>query len=115
MIKRNEEMTRTIKVNMRGGDGQAVVTDMLNKGEYNGKSRLVATIRLEPGCSIGEHVHENEEEIFYVISGVADYYDNGEWVKLNVGDSCICKDGESHSIANRGDETLLILALILTY
>ena len=115
MIKRNEDMTRTVKVKMRGGDGQAIVTDMLDKGEYDGKSRLVATITLEPGCSIGEHVHENEEEIFYVIQGKAEYYDDGEWVSLNTGDSCICKDGQTHSIANRGDETLVVLALILTY
>ena len=108
-------MKNTVKVNMRGGDGQAVVTDLLDKGEYFGKARLVATITLEPGSSIGEHVHEAEEEIFYVIKGTAQYLDNGSWVTLNTGDSCICTDGQSHSLANRGDETLVVLALILTY
>ena len=32
MIKRKEDMTQTVKVHMRGGDGQAVVTDILDKG-----------------------------------------------------------------------------------
>ena len=77
MIKRKEEMIPDIKVNMRGGDGQAVVTPVLNKGEYNGNSRLVATIVLEPGCSIGAHVHENEEEIFYIIEGQAGVRNRG--------------------------------------
>lgn len=115
MIKRAEEMKSAVKVNMRDGDGQVVVTNILESGEYKGKSRLVATLTLEPGCSIGEHVHENEEEIFYVIEGEAQYLDNGEWVMLNKGDSCLCLGGQTHSIANRGDKTLVVVAVILTY
>ncbi len=117
MIKRNSDMTSTVKPNMRGGDGSAVVTDILNKGEYKGASRLVATITLKPGCSIGAHVHENEEEIFYIIEGTAQYNDNGTVVTLNKGDSCICLDGETHSIGNAADAEcdLVIFAVILTY
>ncbi len=115
MIKRAEEMNSSVKVNMRDGDGQVVVTNLLDAGEYKGKSRLMATLTLEPGCSIGEHVHENEEEIFYVIEGEAQYYDNGEWVTLNKGDSCLCLGGQKHSIANRSDKTLVVAAVILTY
>ena len=73
MIKRASEMPRTVKPQMRGGDGQAVVTNLLDAGEYQGKSRMIATITLEPGCSIGEHVHEKEEEVFYIIQGTATY------------------------------------------
>ena len=109
-------MTANVKVNMRGGDGQVVVTDVVNKGEYNGKARLVGTILLEPGCSIGEHIHENEEEIFYIIEGTATYNDNGKIVKLNKGDSCVCLGGEKHSIANRENEgNVVLFAIILTY
>ena len=115
MIKRAEEMKSAVKVNMRDGDGQVVVTNILESGEYKGRSRLVATLTLEPGCSIGEHVHENEEEIFYVIEGEAQYLDNGEWVTLRKGDSCLCLGGQTHSIANRGDKTLVVVAVILTY
>ncbi|MBR3802194.1 MAG: cupin domain-containing protein [Acutalibacteraceae bacterium] len=115
MIKRAEEMNSSVKVNMRDGDGQVVVTNLLDAGEYKGKSRLVATLTLEPGCSIGEHVHENEEEIFYIVEGEAQYYDDGEWVTLYKGDSCLCLGGQKHSIANRSDKTLVVAAVILTY
>ncbi|MGN1418468.1 MAG: cupin domain-containing protein [Acutalibacteraceae bacterium] len=116
MIKRSQDMTKTVKVAMRGGDGQAVVTDILDKGEYKGKARLVGTILLEPGCSIGPHIHENEEEIFYVISGTASYNDNGTTITLNKGDSCICLGGQTHSIANNSEnENLTVFAVILTY
>ncbi|MCM1364033.1 MAG: cupin domain-containing protein [Faecalibacterium sp.] len=116
MIKRSDEMVSTVKVNMRGGDGQAVVTDILNKDEYNGHARLIGKILLEPGCSIGVHVHENEEEVFYIIEGTATYDDNGKIETLNAGDSCVCLGGQSHSIANRSEEeNLVVFAVILTY
>ena len=115
MVKRKEEMTKDLKVNMRGGDGQVLVTDIVSKGEYNGKARLIGTLTLEPNCSIGSHVHENEEEIFYIIEGTATYFDNGETVTLNAGDSCVCLHGQTHSIANRTSETLKVFAVILTY
>ena len=113
MIKRKEDMTQTVKVHMRGGDGQAVVTDILDKGEYKGSARLLGTIRLEPGCSIGAHVHENEEEVFYVIEGTATYYDNGKTVEVAPGDVAVCRDGEIHSLANEGSEPLVFIAVIL--
>lgn len=115
MIKRSSQMTKDIKIEMRGGDGQAVIKNVLDKGEYKGASRLVATITLEPGCSIGAHIHENEEEIFYIIKGTATYNDDGKTEILNAGDSCLCLGGQEHSIANKGEETLEIFAVILTY
>ena len=116
MIKRANEMTSTVKVNMRGGDGQAVVTDILNKGEYKGSARLLGTILLEPGCSIGAHVHENDEEVFFVLEGTATYDDNGTTEILHKGDSCLCLGGQKHSIANREKEgNLVVFAAILTY
>ncbi len=116
MIKRNDNMTTDLKIQMRGGNGQVVIKNVLDKGEYKGASRLVATITLEPGCSIGAHIHENEEEIFYIIEGTATYNDNGKTEILNAGDSCVCLSGQEHSIANESkDETLVIFAVILTF
>ncbi len=116
MIKRNADMTVSVKHNMRDGDGFATIREVLDKGEYMGSSRLVATITLEPGSSIGGHIHENEEEIFYIIEGTATYDDNGKIEILNAGDSCVCLSGEKHSIANREKEgNLVIFAVILTY
>jgi quercetin dioxygenase-like cupin family protein len=115
MIKNKSEMTTEKRENMRGGDGVVAITNILEKGEYKGAARLLGTITLKPGCSIGAHVHENEEEVFYIVEGQAEYYDNGEWVTLYKGDSCVCLGGQKHSIANRSDETLVVAAVILTY
>lgn len=115
MIKRKENMKTAVRENMRGGDGSVKITDILDAGEYNGKSRLIGVITLEPGCSIGAHVHENEEEVFYIMEGTATYNDNGETVTLYEGDSCVCLGGEEHSIANRTGSAVKVFAVILTY
>lgn len=115
MIKRNNAMETDVRENMRGGDGKVAITEILKKGEYKGGARLVGTITLEKGCSIGAHVHENEEEIFYIIEGTATYNDNGKVEILNKGDCCICLGGEEHSIRNNEEETLTVFAVILTY
>ncbi len=115
MIKRKNDMTSDSKVKMRGGDGTVKVTKAFEQGEYKGKARLIATITLEKGCSIGEHIHENEEEIFIVIQGVATYDDNGTEVTLYEGDACLCGASQKHSLRNEGEKTLVVAAIILTY
>ncbi len=115
MIKRRENMITDIKVQMRGGNGQALIKHVLNSGEYQGKARLLGVITLEKGCSIGTHLHENEEEVFYIIKGTATYNDNGKTETMNVGDSCVCLGGQEHSISNEGEEILEFFAVILTY
>ncbi|MDD6011934.1 MAG: cupin domain-containing protein [Oscillospiraceae bacterium] len=116
MIKRSEEMKITLRESMRGGDGTVRITDILNQDEYQGKARLLGVITLEPGTSIGEHIHENEEEVFYIIEGTATYNDNGKTEILHAGDSCVCLGGQRHSVANREKDTVLrLFAAILTY
>ena len=115
MIKRSAEMPRQIRENMRGGAGSVLNTELLAKGEYEGACRLVGTLTMKKGDGIGEHVHENEEEIFYVVSGTAHYNDNGKEEILCAGDSCICNKGQLHSIRNEDDELLVVVAIILTF
>lgn len=110
-------MISEIKERMRGGEGQVVITPIFQPGEFRGGARLIARLTLEKGCSIGYHPHEQEEEIFYILSGrgvVADNAANNEKV-VNPGDAAITLGGESHSIRNDGPDTLEILAMILTY
>lgn len=115
MIKNPENMLVEIKNNMRGGVGDVEIVSLLNQGEYKGKSRLIAKITLDKGCSIGYHIHENEEEIFYLVSGNAIYNDNGIEKEISPGTCTLTLGGESHGVKNNGDTTVVILATILTY
>lgn len=115
MIKRKNEMNVIVNEHMKGGNGSVKIMKYAEKEEINGKCRLLAKIILEPGCSIGNHTHIDEEEIFYIIKGTATYNDNGTEVKLGEGDSCVCLGGQTHGIANNTDSTVELTAVILLY
>ena len=114
MIRRADECKVEYREHMRDGDGTVKLTSFISGPEdLNGKGRLFSRITLEPGCSIGFHVHENDSELFYFIRGTGEYSDNGEICTVNPGDVAVCPAGTGHSIANRGDEVLELVAVIV--
>ena len=114
MIRRAEECRVDYNEHMRGGDGTVKATSMISgPSELNGKGRLFSKLSLEPGCSIGFHVHEKDAELYYILKGTGEYSDNGELCQVAAGDVTICPVGTGHSIANKGDEVLELVALIV--
>ncbi|HHW21873.1 MAG TPA: cupin domain-containing protein [Clostridiaceae bacterium] len=115
MVRRKSEMTVNLVENMRGGDGQTKMMPIFTKDELMGKCRLFNVITLEPGCSIGTHTHDKEEEIYYILSGKGVVDDNGQIVEVEQGDAIKTGNGEYHSIKNNGDVPLVFMAVILLF
>lgn len=113
MIRKNNEVTSANIENMRGGNGTVILNHCLNKDEFYDKGRLFSKIILNPSCSIGWHIHEKEMEAFFVIKGTADYDDNGVKTTIGKGDVTLIKSGEGHAVANKSDEVVEIMALII--
>lgn len=68
--------------------------------------------RLVPGASIGYHVHDNNCEIVFVLSGSGKaLYDDGE-ERITAGVCHYCPKGHGHSLINDGDEDLVFWAAI---
>ena len=68
MIRRSEEHPVEERLKMRDGNGVVEVVS-LEKELLPEKCRLFGLIRLKPGCSIGEHEHVGEADMFYFVSG----------------------------------------------
>lgn len=115
VIRCSDEMEKEFRERMRDGNGTATIKNLFRQGELRGKARLVAEISLPPGASIGAHRHDNEEEIFYFISGSGRVNDNGVSRDVKAGDAMLTGDGASHSVENTGSEPLVFLATILLY
>ena len=114
MIRRADECKVEYREHMRDGDGTVKLTSFISgPEELYDKGRLFSKITLEPGCSIGFHIHETDSELFYFVRGTGEYSDNGEIRTVYPGDVAICPAGTGHSIANRGDETLDLVAVIV--
>ena len=116
MIRRNGEYRVDIREEMRGGSGKVKIEHLWDtEKELKANNRLFARLTLEPGCSIGFHHHEGEEEVFVITGGRAEADDNGNVVILNAGDTILTGDGGGHSIKCVSDEPLEILAVISRY
>ena len=113
MIRKAKDHRRHQEVNLRGGVGTLDYINFMEKDEAYGTGRLFAVTTIPAGCSIGNHGHEGEFELYYILKGTAKANDNGTEVILEAGDTMICKDGESHSIENIGEGDLEYVAVIL--
>ncbi|MBR5406711.1 MAG: cupin domain-containing protein [Lachnospiraceae bacterium] len=114
MLRKKEECKIEYREKMRDGNGTVEITNFIESpDELCGKGRMFSKITLNSSCSIGFHVHENDSELFYIISGTAQYNDNGEIKTVTAGDVTICPAGTGHGIANDSDEPCEFIAVIV--
>lgn len=109
----NDKVVKETRNNMRGGDGEVTIINWLEDKDKPANVRLAGVLELPGGASIGVHKHEGEAEIFHIISGAGEYYDNGKTVKVKAGDTAVCTSGCEHGIKNIGDEPLILNGFIV--
>jgi mannose-6-phosphate isomerase-like protein (cupin superfamily) len=115
MIQRPGSMEVEVREKMKGGKGSVAVTHLLHQIQMKGKCRFFGRMLINPGCSIGEHPHEKEEEIYYILKGRGICTDNGIRQEVKEGDVILTGGGASHSIENTGGSPLEVLGFILLY
>lgn len=113
MVRKTNECLVEHREHMRDGNGTVHIINFASKEELNSKGRLFSRITLNPGCSIGFHVHEGDTELYYILKGEADYNDNGTMCTVSAGDVTFCPNGTGHGIANNGDDVVEFIALIV--
>jgi len=116
MIRRNGQYQIDIRKEMRGGNGEVKIEHLWKpKEEMKSHTRMCARLTLAPGCSIGFHAHDQEEEIFYIAQGEAEADDNGSKAVLNAGDTILTGNGAGHAVKNIGKNDLVLIAMIGCY
>lgn len=97
-----------------GGSGTVWMEKLLlGPEEMLGKGRAYVRHTLNPGVSIGVHTHENEMETMVILKGKALHTINGEEQYLEEGDIIAAQPGDSHGIAQMGEEPLVLIAQVL--
>ncbi|MGI6316328.1 MAG: cupin domain-containing protein [Christensenellales bacterium] len=109
----SEKQTTDTRINMRGGEGQVVFVNLASQEELPAKSRFIAKGLLEPGCSIGFHIHDGESEVYYILSGNPTIDDNGTCLNAKPGDTVITYSGNGHAMKNDTDQPVTFIATII--
>ncbi len=112
MVLKAEKREFAVIDGIEGGSGELILEMVADKRVNPSNVRLCAHAKLEPGSSIGYHVHNGESEIYYILSGKGLYDDNGTKREVAVGDVTYTPDGEGHSLENIGDCVLEFMAII---
>jgi len=68
----------------------------------------------KPGQSVPAHKHDAAYEVFYVLSGKAEFIVNGEKIELTAGDCITIEPGETHPQSNPYEEDLTWLYFVIT-
>ncbi|MHB8131250.1 MAG: cupin domain-containing protein [Mobilitalea sp.] len=114
IYRKADEIEKVPVVNCMGGEGTVRMERLLYAPEEMlGKGRAYVRHTLIPGVSIGYHMHVGEMETMVIISGKATHIINDEVQNLEAGDIIAAMPGDSHSIANSGDESLVLIAQVL--
>lgn len=106
-------MKKDVIQNMCGGDGCVVIEHVLGEKELNGKCGLYAKVTIAPGSSLGYHEHQGESETYFILSGDAEYNDNGTPRPVHPGDVTFTPSGCGHALRPTGDEPVVFMALII--
>lgn len=114
MIKRANEHRRDISSAVFGGAGEVIFDRMIETPEeLMGKGRVFSVVTLPAGSELGWHVHNGDCEFYHILSGAAEYNDNGTLCTLSAGDTSFTPSGEGHSIKNVSDTPCTFIALVL--
>lgn len=112
MIRKAEEMKKTYREQMFEGEKTTELLHLVDKEELN-HARLFSIITVPVGGSIGSHVHNNETEYFYILSGEGTA-DEGDGPKpVGPGDVIITGNGQQHNMVNTGNVPFAFIALII--
>lgn len=110
----NEKDRKVIhEINPENGSGNLYLEKLLTSPNASKNLRTFAKATLECGASVGFHTHEGESEAYYILSGEAEYNDNGVLRNIKAGDVTFTPSGEGHGIKNIGKEPLVFLPLII--
>jgi len=108
-----KEAGRTFPIeNCHDGSGTLHCTEMLAAYRRAGPGfRFIHDNILEPGASIGEHVHDGDEELYLILDGEGVARIDGEEKPVKAGDVIVTRSGHAHALRNseRGPMHLLVI------
>ena len=92
-----------------------VVTDEAVNGNKECAEKVENKIlhgTLIPGATIGEHLHDTNSEVIYILRGHGSVLYDGEKHPISEGQCHYCPKGHRHSLINDSDADLVFFAVI---
>ena len=90
----------------KGGDGE------LRMRNYVDDNIKIMKSVLAPGASSGDHLHDVNCEVIYIVNGIMTFYDNDEKESVEARQVHYCPKGHKHHFVNETAEEVEYLAIV---
>lgn len=90
----------------KGGEGE------LKTRNYVDENIKIMKSALTPGASSGDHLHDVNCEVIYILKGVMTFYADGERELVAAGQVHYCPKGHTHHFVNETKEDVEYLAIV---
>lgn len=87
----------------------STIRELLSHRNSGIRNQSLAEARVPPGVRTQSHYHPASEEIYYILSGEAQMFLDGELRQVGPGDAIAIPPGKVHSIENTGATELIFL------
>ncbi|MFP4106359.1 MAG: cupin domain-containing protein [Phycisphaerae bacterium] len=112
MIYRSEDATVREIDGCHDGNGVLHCNELFKSGDSDAPGfRFVHDSIVDPGVTIGEHTHTDDEEIYFIASGSGTMRIDGKDQPVAAGDICITRPGHSHSLENTGQVPMHLIVI----
>ena len=114
MIFKSADQKRERRDRFQAGNGGGYCTHALEPSRQIRGSRFhqASRVELDPGAVISEHLHSDNEEMYWILSGSGLFIDDGIEVAALPGDLLLTGQGHRHGLRNTGAEPLVFLAIV---
>ena len=111
MFRSQKEMKCQVFDNCHDGVGAVNCRHVIEGSDSELGFNFMHDDSVEPGASIGQHVHNGTEEIYYLLEGNGIMIMDGEEISMSKGDVSLVKSGHSHGLVNTGDLPMRLLVI----
>lgn len=89
-----------------------MTTQVIFNPDNGSKHANVTLSTVQKGAGSTDEVHENSDQIFYVLQGEARVSANGTLLHVvHKGDAILIEAGDVHAVTNEGDEACVYIAV----
>jgi mannose-6-phosphate isomerase-like protein (cupin superfamily) len=111
MFRKCTEMKSEVYAKCHGGQGDLTCRHVLHKADSEMGTQYMHDDILPPGVSIGEHRHDGDEEIYFLVEGSGTMILDGQEHPMGPGDVSVVKSGHTHGLINTGKTPMRLIVI----
>ncbi|MCW8349313.1 MULTISPECIES: cupin domain-containing protein [Vibrio] len=111
MIRNFYTCDKEVDKNSHGGDGSIDIYRAFRRKDFDGAWDFAIRVVMPAGSSMGEHRHEDDEEMYIILKGEGTMIIEGEEHKISSGDMIVNKRFGTHGLVNTSDQEIELLII----